>query len=516
MLLVVSCQKDELPLSYDPSKITVTVSEITMNSATISIYARDIKELGEFSIGICISTEEEPSTQDPHFELNVNSDSLPEIDLDIDCYISDLDKGTLYYVKGYIKTGTGTYYSSQEDFETIGNTFKIIVSSNYVLSGQEYWVVLSDKSTTILTQKLQNNRTYIFTDNIPDLADFHLFRLNTTTTPTRLLVESYVDIVPDEFYLNGPYSSTNVGTVTVTISDVADFLRWGVSSSWWWNSTSLSTTTSLSTGLSKDPDDIFINYLPSNGSAPKYKFVQDVSAYSTHSFTMADLNTMTLYSDIVLPSNLYFTYSIAGYNNNYYTDYIRYHGHSYTAGYPGTFRLYYPSGINSNYYWYSYYNTSNQQSFHNKLGSLPTTFFSAFPDIVINNTSSYVTTSSSVGSYQMYEVMDFCGYYTSSTLQVQWDYYKQPQLENSVQIPEFPNDIKTRIEDLSISDLSFSDVGYFDILDGDVTDYLSYVDLLKKQSSRYYDVIKERKDYYQWESKKSFDRTVKRNGMPEF
>jgi hypothetical protein len=515
-IVFVSCQKDTIPASYDASKITVTVLDFSSNTATISLFAKDIKDLGAFKVGICISTNPEPTIADPHFELDVNPDTITGVNLDLECFLTDLNKGTDYYLKGYIIINAETYYSVEETFKTTNNTLTITVSNDYVPSGMEYWVVLSDNGTTILKQKLQNSKTYTFSDNIPDLADFHLYRLNTTVTPNTLYVESYTDIIPDNFQLDYTNSSTNAGLVTVTVSDVANFLRWGIATSWWSYSTPNPAYNSLTTYLSKNPDDLFIHYLPSDGSAPKYKFVPDVTPSSTYTYSMADLTTLTNFKEIVLPENNYFTYTLAGLNTDYYTEYLKYHGHSYATGYPGTFKLYYPTGIKSNYYLYTFFNNSSQQSFYNKLGALPTTVFSTFPAITIENSSQFITTTSSVNGFSTYEIMDFCGMYSTASLYVQWDYYKQPQTSNSVQIPEFPSEIALKINNLTINDLSFSDVGYFDILNSEVNSYTSYVDLLIKQSSRFFDVIKERRQYYQWVNKKSFDKTTKNYNLPEF
>ena len=109
--------------------------------------------------------------------------------------------------------------------------------------------------------------------------------------------------------------------------------------------------------------------------------------------------------------------------------------------------------------------------------------------------------------------MDFCGYYSFGGTNVQWDYYKQPQESNSVQIPEFPADVKLKINNIETKDLSFSDVGYFDIINSPVTSYETYVDMLVKESWRFYDVIKERRYYFQWVNKGSFDKTIKNYDM---
>ena len=506
-----SCEKDNKSRSYDSSKITVFVVGTTSNDAYVAIGAEDVKDLGVFILGICYSTNTNPTVLNDHMELIVDSDTLEDSDLELLFIVPDLTKSTDYNLKGYLKKDGDIYYSSNQSFKTAGNSLIVDVAFNYIPQTSEYWMVISDNSTTLVTQKLENNQYYIFSNNIPDKVDFHLFKWNSTTN--RLYVESYTDITPGEFYLMNPYSSYSAGLVGVTISDLSDFLSWGVAGSWWWNTTTNPETKALQTGIWNNPDNLFINFIPSDGSAPKYKVVSNVTPSSNYTYTMADFSSMTDYVNIPLPDNLFFNYTLAGYNFDYYTEFKKFHGYSYSSGYPGTFKLYYPSGVNSNYYIYAFYNTANQQSFYNKLGSMPTTFFTAFPTITINNSSQFITTTSAINNYSTYEVMDFCGYYSSGGTIVQWDYYKQPQESNSVQIPEFPADVKLKIKNIETKDLSFSDVGYFDIINSPVTSYETYVDMLVKESWRFYDVIKERRYYFQWVNKGSFDKTIKNYDM---
>jgi hypothetical protein len=513
ILIASSCKKEPTPNKYDGSKITIAVIDSNSNAALVALSAKEVKDLGIITIGMCYSTSDEPTVLNNHFELTFNSDTLASADLDMFYIITDLTKSTKYNIKGYIKLDADIYYSAKQSFRTTKNTLIVDVSFNYIPNGREFWMVLSNKNTTLLVQKLENGQTYTFNNNIPDLADFHLFKWD--PVGKKLNVESYIDIVPDEFYLSNPYESTNVGQATVTISDLSNFLSWGVASSWWWNYTTTQTTNSLYTSISKNPDKLFINYLPSGGSAPMYKVVENVTPFSNYSYTMADFTEMANFKNITLPVNVFFNYTLAGFNTDYYTEFKRFHSYSYTAGYSGTFKLYYPTGVNTNYYIYSFYNTANTQSFYNKLGTMPTTFFTTFPAITINNSSQYVTTTSSIDNYSTYEVMDFCGLYSGTNFSVQWDYYKQPQVSNLVKIPEFPAEVKLKINNITTNDLSFSDVGYFDILNSEVNSFTSYVDLLIKQSERFYDVIKERRYYFQWVNKKSFDSTLKPYKVPE-
>jgi hypothetical protein len=512
-LALFSCNKDDNEKRYDASKIIVEVIDTSATSAAIFLTAKEVKGLGPITFGLCFSSSSEPTILNDHVELDLNSDTLSEADLSMFCFLTDLTKAKEYYAKGYIKIASDIYYSKDQPFKTKNNTLTVTVSDNYIPSGKEYWMVLSNKSTTIFVQRLYNNQTYINSNNIPDKADFHLFKWDPAIN--KLFVESYTDIIPDEFYLTNPYSTINLGQVNVTVSDLSDFLSWGIASSWWLNTTTNGTTKTLTTAISKNPDNLFINYIPSNGPAPLYKFVTNVTPNSNYTYTKADFTAMTNFASVALPANVSFTYYLAGFNTDYYTEYKRYHNYSYQNGFQGIFKLYYPSGINTNYYFYSLYNTANQQSFYNKLGPLPTTYFNTFPTITISNSTQFKTTTSGIDSYSKYEIMDFCGIYSNSGLNIQWDYYKKPQALNSIQIPEFPAEVKLKINNITTNDLSFSDVGYFDILESEVNSYESYVDLLVKESERFYDVIKERRYYFQWVNKKSFDSTTKSYFLPD-
>jgi hypothetical protein len=472
------------------------VPDCNSNSAIIAVFAKDVKALGLFTIGVCYSTSSEPTIEDSHVEIEVNSDTLIIDNMTLDFDLTGLAKGTGYFVKGYVKSVNDTYYSAEEEFTTPFNTLNIDVSDDYIPDGQEYWIVLSNNSNTILTQKIENNRSYTFSDDIPDLADIHIFKLNQINTRYYLTVESYADIVPDDFDLDYPYTTTpNAGQVTVSVPDMANFLRWGISGTFYSSSTTNATSKSLTTSLGRDPDNLFIHYIPSNGTAPRYKYITNISPSSTYTYAMADFAAMTNYSDIILPVNNYFYYYMGGYNTDYYADNMRYYYHTYGSGYSGTFRLYYPSAILSKYYFASYYINSTQQSYIYKVGSLPTVYFTQFPNMTLNNTTSFTSVTTDISNYSEYEVLNIYGYLSNSTVYVSWNYYKQPQASNSFAVPDIPSQIKDKIGDLAPSDLSFSIIGYFDILGSQVTSYADYVDQLVKKSSRFYDVIKERRIY---------------------
>ena len=137
---------------------------------------------------------------------------------------------------------------------------------------------------------------------------------NGIRSQNRLFVESYADITPGEFYLMNPYSSFSAGLAGVTISDLSNFLSWGVAGSWWWSTTTDPAIKTLQTGIWNNPDNLFINFIPSDGSAPKYKVVNNATPSSNYTYTMADFSAMTDYTNIDLPDNLFFNYTLAGYN----------------------------------------------------------------------------------------------------------------------------------------------------------------------------------------------------------
>jgi hypothetical protein len=509
LMVMTGCNRDDSLLNTNDPSLSVSVPRCYSNSAIAAVFANDIKSLGIFSIGVCYSENENPDIEDSHIEIQVDPDTLILPNLTLNLTITGLSKGTHYYIRSYIKSSAATLYSDQKEFTTLQNTLTIDVSDDYIPDGREYWVVLSDGETTILSQKLENDKTYTFSEGIPDLADFHIYKLYTLNNRTYLYIESYTGIVPDNFDLDNPYLTAPVaGQVNVSVSDISNFLRWGIAGSWWWSQTSTATTKTLTTGIYTNPDNIFINCIPADGSAPRYKYLSNVNAGSDLFFTMDDLIPMTTYKDILLPVNNYFTYYLAGFNNDYYTDYLRYYGWYYSSGYNGTFRLYYPQSIKTNYYFYSIYNTSTTQSYMIKLGPLPTEFFSAFPDITTNNSSQFKTASASLNSFSDYEVVDFCGVYSSTSFYIRWDYYAQPKAANNVRAPEYLQEIKTRINNMSVNDLPFSDAGYFNIENSPVNSYSSYVDLLIKNSSRSFDVVKEARHYYKYGSKGLSEKTL--------
>ena len=491
-----SCTKENDTPAYDSSKMSIEVFEVLSTKALIVFNAEEVSELGEFTFGICYSENPDPTFMDSHYEMTVNSDTLGVTYVFWPYLIENLYKSTNYNIRGYIKKGQDVFYSAKQSFKTPASSLLLDVSYKYIPSGWQYWVTLSVNGTTMVTQEISNDEIYLLTDNVPDVADLTIFKWN--PADMQLLAETYTNVVPDEIYLDNPYYNYPAGTVTVTVSDLSSFLSWGIASSWWWSTATSPDVKTLSTSLSGYSDDLFLHYIPDDGSAPRYKIVDDATAGAEYSYTMSDFTPMTSFVNIDVPANVFFTYTLAGFNTDYYSEFKKFHGYSYTSGYPGTFKLYYPAGVNSNYYIYTYYNTDNTQSFYNKIGTMPATFFTEFPNISINNPGKFITTTSSIDDYAKYDMIDFCGYYITWNLNIRWDYYKRPEANNSIILPDLPAALLSETGNFSTGDLLFSDVGYLDFINSQVSDYDSYVDLLVKKSLRFYDVVKERRYYFKW------------------
>lgn len=506
-----SCVKEKDTPAYDSSNMSLEVMEVLSTKALIVFNAEEVGQMGEFTFGICYSENPNPTFTDSHYEMTVNSDTLGVTYIFWPYMVENLTKSTNYNIRGYIKKGQDVFYSAKRSFKTPASSLLLDVSYNYIPSGWQYWVALSANGTTLMTKEISNDEIYLLTENVPDVADLTIFKWNPAYK--QLLAETYTNIVPDEIYLDNPYYNYPAGNATVTVSDLSSFLSWGIASSWWWITSTTPGTTTLSTSLSGYSDDLFLHYIPDDGSAPRYKIVNGVTSGSGLTYTMHDFTAMSDFVNIELPANVFFTYTLAGFNTDYYTEFKKYHGCSYASGYNGTFKLYYPTGVKSNFYIYTFYNTENTQSFYNKIGSMPSLFFTTFPEISISNAGKYKTTTSTIDDYTKYDVMDFCGYYKTDNLNIQWDYYRKPEASNSINLPDFPIDLQYALNSLSTDALLFSDVGYFDFIGSQVSDYDSYVNLLIKQSLRFYDVVKERRYYFKWVNDKSFEKKTRRDDM---
>jgi hypothetical protein len=94
ILVFSSCNKDEDLKRYNGSKIYVEALEFTRTEAIVCLYAEDVKVLVDFTVGICYSTDADPSVQDEHIELNVKSDTLQDPDLYVFYFLEELTKST--------------------------------------------------------------------------------------------------------------------------------------------------------------------------------------------------------------------------------------------------------------------------------------------------------------------------------------------------------------------------------------------------------------------------------------
>ncbi len=394
------------------------------------------------------------------------------------------------------------FVSCENVWETeLANTkkeLKITTSNDYVATGNECWVSISTGNTTILTQKIENSKTYTF-PNPPARADLHVYFWNATNKI--LDVSTYAGVTLDELFFDNKINQlSNIGSSTFTIPDAANFLRWGLSSSIASGSTTNPSSKSIVIPISLNPDHLFAFLIPADGTAPRYKYLQNASPGSVSTFNMSSLNVMTNYFDVNIPVNSFLQYFVGGYNNSIYTDHLQFLSNVYSQGLQGNFRVYYPSGIRGNFQSYFSYTSGNYGYIFRKLGTIPSNPFQALPNITISSSSQLRGATTTVSNFSSMERLIVYSNYiqTTSNIRVRWIYTKRPESSNTVVIPDFPTDIQNRIGTISVSNLPLTYVSYSDYSAGIVTSYDSFIEKVVKQSEPFWDLIREARTFIRY------------------
>lgn len=390
----------------------------------------------------------------------------------------------------------------ETELENNKRELKIVTSNDYVAAGTECWVSVSVGATIILTQKIENSKTYTF-PNPPARADFHVFTWSATSKI--LNVSTFVGLTPDAFNLDNKTNLlSSIGSSSVTIPDASNFMRWGLSSPVGWTSTTNANTKTLSIPVYSNPEQLFVYLLPSDGSAPRFKYLQNAPLSGNSSFTMASLDVMTSYYDVTLPSNSFFSYYLSGYNTSIYTDFLQFNSNSFAQGLTGSFRLYYPTGIRSNFQTNFQITTGDYVYVYRKLGGLPSNPFQALPNITISSGSQLRGATTTASNYSSMERLIFFSDYVQPTtnVRVRWNYTKRPEATNTLIIPDFPADIQNKIGTVSVGNLPLTYVSYSDYTAGTATNYDSFIDLVVKKSEPFWDVVKEARTFIRYPTAK--------------
>ena len=129
LLLAVGCTPDN-PSNNDPVQADVRLTtydpvEIGTRSAVCGGDAIVVQGLSLTELGICWSTHDEPTIDDPHA-------STPQWNENYVFTITGLEMGTKYYVRVYALRGTMYYYGEVKSFTTLNNAILPKVESDSV------------------------------------------------------------------------------------------------------------------------------------------------------------------------------------------------------------------------------------------------------------------------------------------------------------------------------------------------------------------------------------------------
>ncbi len=235
----------------------------------------------------------------------------------------------------------------QDDKRT---AFEFVVSNDYILENYEYWVVISDNSNVLYTQNIQNGQTYKSPEISAPLVDVHIYRYYWTSNQKDLYITSYTDIEPTEWVFSRLPSVTSLGTATIQVSDLQNVKGFTLSSSLsTWEFLS-ATTTPRTLNLYQNPGKVLISYWPSDNSALRYIFNQNVTDGQSIVYTMSDFPQATdaqTYSIQNGYSSISFRY--AGYNSDFASERYYFARLNFQYSESSLLTLYFPS-IFPNYY----------------------------------------------------------------------------------------------------------------------------------------------------------------------
>jgi hypothetical protein len=392
------------------------------------------------------------------------------------------------------------FLSCKKDSDPTHN-FKFTISDNYIPDNYQIWIVVSDNKDVLYMHKIQNGNTYEVKDIKADLVDVHVFRYYEYLPIQDLRVVTYNDVTPDEWYLDRPYPSTYLGSISASVSDLADFKNLSIASSR--SSTSYySMTSPYYVNAYVDPENILISYLPSDNSPMKYKYVQNISPEESLDLVVSDFQTASGLISYSLPSYNQFSYNISGYKSNYNDERYRFCYTYYTGSSLSTLDLYYPSGLFQNYsssfHFIDEANITRHVNFV-KFGALPTSIPTiSYADVSLANETNIDQVSASVANSQNYEEFDFDYWIYQSNVSFSWFVETKSQATVSNSLPDIPYELKQKSTLFDKENLEFYGAYLYKYIDGDASTFNDYINMCIKPSVYFNEVVPRYNIYYQY------------------
>jgi len=121
LALIFGCNKDSAKEDGIVSVSTIDVSKITSSSAMASGHVESMTEADIKVRGVCWSTNEDPILEDNKTTAGSGTGSFTS-------YLTSLKENTVYYVRAYAISSTGTFFGNQLSFTT-GSSLEVLLPS---------------------------------------------------------------------------------------------------------------------------------------------------------------------------------------------------------------------------------------------------------------------------------------------------------------------------------------------------------------------------------------------------
>jgi hypothetical protein len=392
-----------------------------------------------------------------------------------------------------------TYGCKKED-NAVSQKFKFTISSDYILDNYQFWIIVSDDDKVLFSQKIENGKTYEMTNKTAALVDVHIFQYYESLPNQRLYVYTYKDVPFDEWTKSRQYSSTYLGGITITVSDLVNINNFTVSASRY--SSSGTPTTPRTISAYANPENVLISYLPSDNSAMRYKYVQNVTPGQSLTYTMSDFQTASGLISYTLPPFGYYSLYTYGYNSNPNIAKYRLSSLSYINSAISTHNFYYPPAVFTNYNSSFYFedDADATKAMHAiKYGALPTALPSvSFADITLTNENDIDLVSASITNSQNYQEFDFDYYVSTSPQYFEWYVMSKSSSTISNSLPDIPDEIKQKSSFFAKSNLNLYRAYLYKYIAGPAASYNDYISMSIKPSIAFNEVVTEYKVYYKY------------------